>query len=115
VKGRILDLSYGAAKVLGMVGPGTARIELTVVELGAGPSGESLTTRFAIQVGAFSERANAVALHQQLTNDYPGAELIQDGRWHRVRIANLRTEKDAKALQAELKQRGFPAVIVRLN
>ncbi len=34
VKNRIIDLSYGAAKVLGMIGPGTARVRVEVLEWG---------------------------------------------------------------------------------
>lgn len=115
VKGRVLDVSYAAAKHLGMVGPGTAKIELRVVRLGGGPSGERLTTRYAVQVGAFGERGNAEDLHRKLSRDYQDVEVIVDGRWHRVRIGNLRTEKDARKLERDLKKRGLPAVVVRLN
>lgn len=115
VKGRVLDVSYAAAKRLGMVGPGTAKIELRVVRLGGGPSGESLTTRFAVQVGAFGERQNAVDLQRKLSQDYQDVEIIEDGSWHRVRVGALRTEKDARKLESDLKRRGLPAVVVRLN
>jgi len=38
-KGRIIDVSYGAAKQLGLVGPGTARVRVDVLQNGpAGPS-----------------------------------------------------------------------------
>ncbi|MCX6639255.1 MAG: septal ring lytic transglycosylase RlpA family protein [bacterium] len=33
-RGRILDLSYGAAKVIGMIGPGTAKVRLEVITWG---------------------------------------------------------------------------------
>ncbi|MDA8020807.1 MAG: septal ring lytic transglycosylase RlpA family protein [Thermoanaerobaculia bacterium] len=115
IRGRVLDVSYAGAKELGMVGPGTARIELRVIQLGGGPSGQKLTTRFAVQVGAFSERQNAIELHRKLANDYPDAELIEDGRWHRVRIGSLRTEKEARKLERDLQKRGLPAVVIRLN
>ena len=36
VKGRIIDLSYEAARVVGMIGPGTARVRLEVLEMGDG-------------------------------------------------------------------------------
>jgi rare lipoprotein A len=36
VKERIIDLSYGAAKKIGMIGPGTARVKLEVLEMGDG-------------------------------------------------------------------------------
>ncbi len=34
VKGRILDLSYAAAKKLGMIGPGTAKVKIEVISWG---------------------------------------------------------------------------------
>ena len=46
VKGRIIDLSLAAAKKLSMVGPGTAKVEMTVVQVGAGPPGPNMSTRF---------------------------------------------------------------------
>jgi len=36
IKGRIIDLSLGAATVIDMVGPGTARVRIEVVEWGGG-------------------------------------------------------------------------------
>ncbi len=35
-KGRVIDLSKGAAKAIGLIGPGTGRVRLEVVELPAG-------------------------------------------------------------------------------
>jgi rare lipoprotein A len=34
IKGRIIDLSYGAAQKIGMIGTGTAKVRLEVLELG---------------------------------------------------------------------------------
>lgn len=36
VQGRIIDLSYQAARAIGMVGPGTTRVRLEVLEMGDG-------------------------------------------------------------------------------
>lgn len=33
---RIIDLSYAAAKEIGLIGPGTAKVQLEVIELGSG-------------------------------------------------------------------------------
>lgn len=35
VPGRIIDLSYGAAKVINMIGPGTARVRIEVISWGS--------------------------------------------------------------------------------
>jgi rare lipoprotein A len=50
---RIIDLSMAAARDIQMLGPGTARVRISVVELSA------MTTCSMVQVGAFGDRANA--------------------------------------------------------
>ncbi|MGH9659790.1 MAG: septal ring lytic transglycosylase RlpA family protein, partial [Bryobacteraceae bacterium] len=48
VKGRILDLSRGAASRIGMIGPGTARVRLEVIRA---PHDAQTAAVFAVQVG----------------------------------------------------------------
>lgn len=59
-RGRILDLSRAAAEALGMLGPGTARVRLTVVEVPAPPS------CLEVQVGAYQERSNVEAARRRV-------------------------------------------------
>ena len=70
VRGRIIDLSYTAAKKLGVVGPGTANVEIIALGTPNRPdisksTGQSYTPsnyyqgNFTIQIGAFSEWTNA--------------------------------------------------------
>ncbi|GAB6888608.1 hypothetical protein JCM13304A_21070 [Desulfothermus okinawensis JCM 13304] len=54
VKNRIIDLSYSAAKKIGMIGTGTAPVILKVL---TAPSVEKQT--FLIQVGSFASKINA--------------------------------------------------------
>ncbi len=49
-KGRIIDLSFAAARQIDMVGTGTAQVK---IELLASPSPAPLTGTFAVQIGAF--------------------------------------------------------------
>ena len=84
VHGRIIDLSYGAARKLGVVGPGTAPVE--IVALGTPAPGTSpdkpgylpvdyYSGNFTFQVGAFVDRANA----QRLTGAHGCCWLAVDG------------------------------------
>ena len=54
-KGRIIDLSYGAGKALGMIGPGTIPVRVEV--LGAPSNIQSIRTSldYTLQVGSFSK------------------------------------------------------------
>ena len=68
VKGRIIDLSYAAAKALGVVGPGTAPVHIEALGYQqTGTPGQVVYRQpasydvghFAVQVGAFTVAANA--------------------------------------------------------
>ena len=87
VGNRIIDLSYAAARMLDMVGPGTIPIRLEVVkEVLPAPAGQ----RFAVQVGAFILRDNAEAMAAKLRPDFPDVAVsLFQTEWqtyYRVRI-----------------------------
>lgn len=115
VRGRILDVSYAAAKELGMIGPGTAKIELRVVALGDGSPGPGLTSRYAVQVGAYRNRANARRVADRLKGDFPQTEIFSRGSLHRVRVGTLRSKDAAEDLLRKLRRRGFDAIVIRLE
>ena len=93
VAGRIVDLSLAGARSLGVVGPGTAKVRLTVLG-GAGMSPEAVVAAvaretFYVQVGAFTVQANAERLARELKGGgYPSTriqEAVVDGvRYWRV-------------------------------
>jgi rare lipoprotein A len=60
VHNRVIDLSRGAARAIGMLGPGTARVRLSVAKM-SNMLGCSL-----VQVGAFSDLDNAGELERRL-------------------------------------------------
>lgn len=122
VRGRIIDLSYAAAESLGMVGPGTARVALQILnpDVVYGPS--AVPGIYAVQVGAFRDRNNAARL-QALIAPHFGPIVIQsyddpvEGLLYRVRVGRLNNEPAARILASDLKSAGLTQVtyVVRLN
>src|SRR5260370_2428914 len=55
IDGRIIDLSHAAARAIEMVGPGTAPVRIEVLF-----SPAAAPDIFAVQVGAFQDRGNAL-------------------------------------------------------
>jgi rare lipoprotein A len=113
VRGRIIDLSYAAARVLGIVGPGTARVRLDILGGLREPAPTSPPTW--IQVGAFSVQENAYALKKRLEKTYPGVVVTTlttgNGTYYRVRV---RTDAaSAEALASRLAGEGFPVILIR--
>jgi rare lipoprotein A len=116
VKNRIIDLSFGAARILDMVGPGVAPVRLQLI------SGENPTSGdFTVQVGAFAIRQNAERLRARLGSKW-GPVFIQEydspnGLLYRVRVGEVKSEEAARRLAAELRQeQGFQTTfVVRLD
>ncbi len=72
VRERLMDVSYAAARILGMVNSGLARVrlELAVAEP---PVGEGF---FGVQSGAFRIRTNADRYRLKMENRYGAARII---------------------------------------
>lgn len=113
VRGRIIDLSYAAARVLGIVGPGTARVRLEILGGFREPALTSSPTW--IQVGAFSVQENAYALKKRLDKTYPGVVVTTletgNGTCYRVRVRTDGNSADALAMR--LAGEGFPVILIR--
>ena len=117
VEGRIIDLSYGAAKAMGMLGPGIARVQLEILN----PLVASLPGIFAVQIGAFRDPANAARLRDRVAAEFSPVVIQSfdrgDGMFHRVRVGREPTEEGARSLAEQLKQAGLATetYVVRLN
>jgi len=127
VRDRIIDLSYAAAKKIGLVGPGTARVE--VVALGTPKEilvngkvqrtlvpGNYYVGAFAIQVGAFKVKENALRLKEKLARTHEDAYIAlyesTEGTFYRVRAAKSTTLGQARRYQKRLEADGYKDAIV---
>lgn len=112
---RVIDLSAAAARALGMIGPGTAQVRIEMVS-----GAISLAGAFTVQVGAFSDRANAEKLKLQLELRYQPV-FIQDydapsGHFFRVRVGSLPSEDAAEQFARKLSDEdGFHTFVIRLD
>jgi len=103
IDGRIIDLSHAAAREVDMIGPGTARVRVEIIRTPAGvPTGV-----FAVQVGAFRDRANAERLRGKLDSQYGSARVIQraekPGFWF-VLAGREASEDAAMSLASRIRQ-----------
>ncbi len=115
IEGRIIDLSYASAQVMGM--PGIARVRLEILGFGASPE----PGVFAVQVGAFRDPTNADRLKARIETNY-GPVVIQgfdrgDGYFYRVRVGHENSEVAARELAQKLRAADFATetFVVRMN
>ncbi|HET8577978.1 MAG TPA: septal ring lytic transglycosylase RlpA family protein [Methylomirabilota bacterium] len=115
VEGRILDLSYAAASVLGAIGRGVIPVRLRVIALAGAPVAAS-APGFSVQLGAFTTRARAEALRSAVSRDGVEAaiaETVVGGEaFYRVRVGIYPDRAAAQAAAQRLAARGYRALVV---
>lgn len=120
---RIIDLSYAAAVRLGMHNDGTALVDIEVVAPGSttaapvlaradAPPGEAHAESVWLQVGAFSDEANATRLQARLANEgirdvVTLSEARAGKRVYRVRIGPLTAVEAVESMLARVRGLGI--------
>ena len=123
VHGRIIDLSYSAAKEMDMVGPGTARVEIVALgERHQTASGDAFVPMdyysgaFTFQVGAFSSRDNAERLRAKLDQTFANAHVTPydrgDAIFYRVRVGRCNDLESAEKYEQRLASSGYPDAFI---
>ena len=125
VRGRIIDLSYTAAKEIGIVGPGTAEAEVVALGIPATADGGSsrsyvqgdyYSSNFTYQVGAFANRENAERQKRKLEKKYRNAHITVFDRgdqiFYRVRVGKFTNLEDAVKHELILIEDGYSNAIL---
>jgi len=116
VRGRIIDLSRAAAEALDMIGPGVARVEITIARRrkkatrrdGAAGGG------WLVQSGAFTDRGRATERASQLRG-YGEARVVTESGLHKVLLGPWQRQGEAERVAAKLRRDGFDAYARRSN
>jgi rare lipoprotein A len=125
VRGRIIDLSYTAAKDIGIVGPGTARVEVVALGTPVTTDGSSSTSyvqgdyysgNFTYQIGAFVNRENAERQKRILAKKYKNAHIAVFDRgdqiFYRVRVGKFSSLEEAVKQELILIEDGYTNAIL---
>ncbi len=120
VRGRIIDLSYEAAKKLGIINNGTAKVQITALAEGTvGKRGgkptlvhvDLMAGEFYVQIGAFAQKINAIKLQKRFT-DAGHTTVIQkyfgpNDTLYRVQVYAGKTLQKAKRAEKALHEHGY--------
>ncbi|MGC9021783.1 MAG: septal ring lytic transglycosylase RlpA family protein [Dissulfurimicrobium sp.] len=125
VKDRIIDLSYGTAKILGIVGTGTARVRVEALGEGSVTSGGVIKFKkhpdfkkgvFYVQVGAFLDQANALNMKRRLEGTYKDVTIttgmVGGQVFYRVQIFAANDYNEAKIFEAKASRTITPGAFV---
>jgi rare lipoprotein A len=115
---RIIDVSRAAARRLGLLGSGKALVRLKVIGAVPARGGES----YAVQVGAFRERANAERLRAAMERPYGAAQVLErEGSppmW-RVLVGRVASAEEAtqlaRRIRSDARAAGSSPFVVRVD
>jgi rare lipoprotein A len=122
VKGRIIDLSYSAAKGLGFANVGTAPVRIEA--LGYPGSGTDQYTapetydagNYSVQVGSFTDPENAERLSGKMRTAYGFSEIrqawVRGERFYRVYAGKYASLGSAETAEQDLEEHGYPGSFV---
>lgn len=116
VDGRIVDLSHAAARAIDLIGPGIASVRIDVI---AAPApAEQPPALYAVQVGAFMDRARAARLAADLQAKYGTAVMVPregDRMLWRVLVGREASMNGATTLAEQIAAEGSDCFVVRLD
>lgn len=133
VKGRLIDLSYAAAKALGYVKRGTARVRVQTLNAAKhAVTSHPVVKTYApqptvsqpqqepkmayVQVGAFAEKSNARgvvdSLQGHLRANHPPLNIVNIGHVFRVRVGPFDLDEDAERALSLIQGKGYTAAMI---
>ncbi len=121
VDDRIIDVSYAAGRLLGMIGPGVIPVRVVVTRPAQtyGPGPVTLSAGYTVQVGSFAAEENARELERILDADFQDVEvvrrLVAGSTYFRVRVGKFSSHLEAEALAKRLAARGLNVLIMEVE
>lgn len=125
IPGREIDLSFGTAKEIGMIGTGTSKVRLEFVGRDASYIktvkyvSTSANGPFTIQFGSFREIENArhlkAGLDMKYREVYITEAVINGSTFYRVRAGKFRAREEVSRLAKTLAEEGYSPMIVRYD
>ncbi|MDX2154786.1 MAG: septal ring lytic transglycosylase RlpA family protein [Bryobacteraceae bacterium] len=112
VDGRIIDLSRAAARQIDMIGPGTARVRLTVTPR---PPDAPRDDFYRVQIGAFRDRDRAQEFRDKAAARFPDAEITTapSRPLYMVLVGPPLSLDEANHFARQVRAQFGPAVVVR--
>jgi len=121
IRGRDLDLSYGAAKQIGLEEKGVGRVKIEYLErdmryvkrMPFEPS--AVSGIVTVQIGSFKDETRASRLKQGLDFNYRDVHIttanVNGEKFYRVRIGKFKNYDNAYAVAEKLADEGYSTLI----
>ena len=115
IPGRIIDLSRAAAGKLGLIGPGTGRVRLTILKPGPVVPMISASGLWSVQIGSFANASNAERHADRARATGRTVSLEPYSGLTRVKVGAYPSRGQAQDVLAALERQGFEGIVVPVN
>jgi rare lipoprotein A len=123
VKNRVIDLSYSAAKTLGVDVKGTAPVRIVALGYKAGGAGEGYkepdtydSGTYSVQIGAFKDQQNAKRLSEEMRKLHGYSEvkaaMVNGELFYRVQAGKYTSLHTAEEAEGNFSRHGYPGSFV---
>jgi rare lipoprotein A len=112
VAGRVIDLSRAAAREIGLLGPGTGPVRITVVVPGIPQEVYSPSGRWAVQIGSFADRLRAERHAERARGTGMSVFLEPYRGLSRVKVGPFDSRVEAARELEFLEEAGFEGILV---
>jgi rare lipoprotein A len=113
VDGRIIDLSYAAASLLEVTGPGVVPVRVRLTQT---PQGDVGPGRYSVQVSSFTVESNALALKAELEQKISGVRMVKalvgGEAYYRIRVGHFTSRAEAQTTAERLASLGHRVLIM---
>jgi len=111
IRNAILDLSYAAARKLGFIEKGAARVQVEILEFGHEPD------QYTVYAATYTEEENARLLKYRLSKKFEVVAIVpfetNVARFYRVRVGSYLSEERAEQVADKLTREGLEPVVMR--
>ncbi|MBI3757630.1 MAG: septal ring lytic transglycosylase RlpA family protein [Deltaproteobacteria bacterium] len=112
IEGRAIDLSYAAARTIGVYEPGVAPVRIEVLS----PAAAVLAVAYAVQLGSYADASQASALKARMAARYPDVYIspMNTGlkRYYLVRLGPFSRRADALSRAEDAARTGMRVIVV---
>ncbi|HXG18406.1 MAG TPA: septal ring lytic transglycosylase RlpA family protein [Methylomirabilota bacterium] len=112
VDGRVIDLSYAAARSIGLYQPGVAPVRIEVLASVA----PVLTVAYAVQLGSYADASQAASLKARFSGRYKDVYIspMDTGlkRYYLVRLGPFSRREEALTRAEEVARMGMQVIVV---
>ncbi len=117
---RVMDVSYAAAKKLGLVAKGTAKVRIVALHRGEPETLDTLASRQILQVGSFSQKGNANQYSTKITQITHSPvrvrmTMVNNTPVYRVEVGPFQDQASLDSTQQTLEKHGVRNVTAHIG